>query len=95
MKNSYMKEPAGEDLGGVCPKCHDTNGYLNVENSHFGVCDEHKVYWVIGGNLFSCWMYEDETIWQENRELLESYEGVDSYYPAAIRAAEKLLKSGD
>ena len=79
-----MKEEDFPAVGGVCPQCHQSDDTLNYRKVHFGVCNEHKVYWLIGSGLFSCWMHEDETIWQKNQKLLESYECVDSYNPAAI-----------
>ncbi len=67
---------------GVCPICHRTDGYLNVRNDHWFVCNEHKTKWVIGANLFSSCM--DETPEQQRAEQegigFASYEKVKPYY---------------
>lgn len=65
---------------GVCPECGQSNGYLNIQKDHFGVCHKHKIIWSIGYNLFSSWMDEDEAIWKKNREILEQYEFREPVY---------------
>ena len=73
---------------GGCPECGETSGYVNIERSHYGRCDEHKVYWPIGANLFSSWRQETEEDWQRNRELLGSYHEVAPIFPTPERAVE-------
>ncbi len=61
---------------GYCPECGDDNEHqdcLNVRASHFGCCHLHRLYWLIGLNLFSAWKDEDESIWKANAERLEGY----------------------
>lgn len=66
---------------GVCPKCLETDGCLNIERDHVFVCHRHKSYWLIGFNIFSSWRREDESVWEKNSKLLESYEIIEPYNP--------------
>lgn len=72
---SPAKVTTTEYFGG-CPTCGKSSGYVNIRSSHYGTCDEHRVYWPIGAGLFSSWLDEDEAEWQRNRDLLASYEEV-------------------
>jgi hypothetical protein len=60
---------------GLCPTCHKTDGYINVGRSHWFLCDEHKVKWLIGANLFSSWRHESE----EDQRKIYYDRGVDKY----------------
>jgi hypothetical protein len=62
---------------GVCPVCKGQDGYLNVERDHWFKCDEHKVRWHVGSNLFTSWHGEDEEIWEKNARILSEYEEVE------------------
>jgi hypothetical protein len=64
-----------EDFG-VCPICKGHDGYLNVGRDHWFKCDEHKVRWHVGSNLFSSWHDESEEDWEENARILSEYEEV-------------------
>ena len=55
---------------GDCPHCFKSNGFVNVASSHFGICNEHRVFWPIGANLFSNWREESQEDWDRNRKLL-------------------------
>ena len=66
---------------GVCPKCGNTDGYLNVNRNHYNVCNSCKNYWPVGSNLFSGWRDEDEETWEKNARLLDSFTEVKPYYP--------------
>jgi hypothetical protein len=49
------------DYFGGCPFCgRNSGGYINVGRSHWGRCDEHRVKWCIGSNLFSDWQQQTE-----------------------------------
>jgi hypothetical protein len=49
---------------GLCPHCHKIDGDY-VGRSHWFLCDEHKVKWLVGANLFSSWRHEtEEEQWQ-------------------------------
>jgi hypothetical protein len=72
-----------KDYFGTCPHCHDCGGYINVGRSHWFFCDEHKVRWLIGSNLFSCWRYQTE---EEQRAIYDAmrfggYQNVEPYFP--------------
>jgi hypothetical protein len=70
---------ADDSYFGVCPYCFHTDGYLNIGRTHLGTCDTHRVYWEIGGNLFSDWKDENEEIWESNRQLIRSYTKVKPF----------------
>jgi hypothetical protein len=75
---------------GLCPICHKTDGYLNVGNQHWFVCEEHKVKWFVGENLFSSWMYETpgEQSREQKRLEFHSFVRVEPFYPPAERPAD-------
>ena len=58
---------------GKCPECGSNDGYLNVERDHWFVCDQHKIKWYVGSNLFSGWRDESPEDWERNRKLLATY----------------------
>lgn len=72
------------DSFGVCPHCGRNDGYLNVGRAHYFICHQHKMKWWIGDNLFSSWRHESETDFQDNRELLQSYQEIDPPSPPAL-----------
>ena len=61
-----------------CPHCGANNGFFNVGQAHWLVCDVHKTKWCIGSNLFSSWKQESETIWWKNAEKLANYSEVEA-----------------
>jgi hypothetical protein len=72
-----------KDYWGTCPHCHDCSGQLNVGRSHWFFCDEHKVRWCVGSNLFSAWRFQTE---EEQRAIYDakdfgSYRDVEPYFP--------------
>jgi hypothetical protein len=75
VRKSASRELIHDNYFGTCPRCHQTDGYVNVGASHWFVCDKHKTKWFIGENLFSSAM--DETL-QQQRERLKKM-GFDSY----------------
>ena len=52
-----------DDRFGACPLCGKTDGYLNVERVHYGICETHQTAWHIGSNLFSDWHDESPADW--------------------------------
>ena len=49
----------------------------NVHRVHWMACDEHRVKWWIGSNLFSGWRHEDEGKWEANRAALRDYREIE------------------
>ncbi len=49
----------------------DRNGF---GKTHIMCCDECKICWCIGHNLFSGWRYETEEDWNRNYEIIKNYE---------------------
>ena len=43
------------DHFGGCPKCGGTGVYVNIDSDHYFLCEQHRVYWYVGSNLFSAW----------------------------------------
>jgi hypothetical protein len=43
---------------GLCPKCHDTDGYFNVGQGHWFFCTPCRTKWFVGSNLFDSWKHE-------------------------------------
>jgi len=67
---------------GLCPVCHKTDGYLNIGQSHWFYCKEHKKRWCEGSNLFDSW--RDQTEQEQRRRYDEigfnSFEIIDPAY---------------
>jgi hypothetical protein len=74
---------------GLCPHCHKTDGYVNLGKAHYARCDEHRVSWMVGFNLFSSWRHETEDDWRRNRELLKGYKTVEPYHTPETRERNK------
>jgi hypothetical protein len=61
---------------GVCPYCHQVDGYYNYGPNHYFVCFKHKVKWFASYDLFSTWRKETTDDWINNRLRFEGYEAV-------------------
>lgn len=46
----------------------------SVGKNHFMYCEECKICWYIGRNLFSSWQDETEEDWKENYEMIKDFE---------------------
>lgn len=66
---------------GGCPICKSPVPILNVYKAHWSFCDQHKVCWKVGEDLFGGWIFEDESVWRRNAEKLNGYRIVEPYYP--------------
>jgi hypothetical protein len=80
---------------GLCPECHNNDGYLDVGRDHWFFCEEHKVKWWAGSNLFSSWCEQTEEGKQANIKFLEGCRIVEPIWPAntfAENAAKKETK---
>jgi hypothetical protein len=71
-------EPKGErsDFGN-CPVCGKNPACRNIGRDHYFYCDEHKIAWCVGSNLFSSWRDESEDDWQHNRAKLADFKIID------------------
>lgn len=59
---------------GHCPFPEHENYFLNIGRGHWMVCDQCKIKWFIGSNLFGgSWRYENEQIWKANSEKIKYY----------------------
>ena len=68
---------AFDDHFGVCPRCFRSGVMRNIGRVHVMACDEHRVRWNIGSNLFSAWREEPESLHLESAALLDSYTDVN------------------
>lgn len=71
---------------GVCPLCLNSGVMRNIGRTHVMACDEHRVRWNVGSNLFSAWRNEPESLHRENAALLESYTDVEDEVSQIISA---------
>jgi hypothetical protein len=75
-----------KDHFGTCPHCHDFGGFINIGRGHWFFCDEHRVKWCVGSDLFDCWRDQTE---KEQRAIYDakgfgSYQDVVPYSPRLI-----------
>ncbi|NIA67602.1 hypothetical protein HBA54_03265 [Pelagibius litoralis] len=72
---------------GWCTFCRrpDTR-YVNVGKIHFGFCQRHEIYWLIGEDIFKTWEDQDETHWEFNRRILQGYSFVGSFRVVGVPA---------
>jgi hypothetical protein len=78
------KKQTDSDFG-LCPQCHCHDGFINVGRDHWFVCDEHKVRWLGGSNLFSGWREQtkDEQRRIYNERGIGEYAKIKPYNPQA------------
>lgn len=69
-----------------CPKCGRSGEYRNIYRHHFFFCDEHRITWLAGSNLFSSWREEDEDDWRAAWEKLQHYRVGDPRGEEAVGA---------
>ncbi|MBI9084891.1 MAG: hypothetical protein JEZ11_14960 [Desulfobacterales bacterium] len=50
-------------------ECHT----FNLGRENWMCCDECKIRWIVGGNLFSSWCDETEDHWKRNAEKYGPY----------------------
>jgi hypothetical protein len=74
MHMTTTKEQA-DGYFGLCPHCHNNDGYINIGRSHWFVCDEHDVMWCVGSNLFGSWREQTE---DEQRAIYDE-RGIGDY----------------
>ncbi len=68
-----MKHQTHYDEFGLCPVCSNDPDILNVGRNHIAVCHAHKVFWLVGSNLFSGWRNDEPDTWKANKKLLATY----------------------
>jgi ssDNA-binding Zn-finger/Zn-ribbon topoisomerase 1 len=68
---NYTDGTGAPNYFGVCPKCHKTDGYINIGRGHWFYCKEHKNRWFVGENLFSTWRDQSE---EEQRRIYDELE---------------------
>jgi hypothetical protein len=74
-------DPDMDDRFGLCPKCHRTDGFMNAHRKeHWFVCHRHKLKWCVGWNLFSSYLYMDDSELLRQEYALQSYTPVEPWY---------------
>jgi hypothetical protein len=90
MKTKNASSETRTDLYfGGCPYCGRTDGFFNLRRAHFFVCDEHRVKWYIGENLFGCWRQETPADWDRNAERYGRYADVRPLMPSQEHMEDK------
>ena len=69
-----------DDYFGGCPECGRFE-MLIIGRDHWCFCEEHKVRWCLGSNLFSGWRHETDQIWELNKRQLAGYRDVKPITP--------------
>jgi hypothetical protein len=85
-----------EGYFGLCPTCKKTDGYVNVGRSHWFICEEHRVRWCIGANVFSSWRDETESEQQRHCKKIgfDEFTDVKPFYPK-IKGVRRLKREGN
>ena len=65
-----------DNYWGHCRHPQHRNYYINLGRAHWMVCDECKIKWFVGENLFSSWRGQTEHMWQRNWEHIKRYREV-------------------
>jgi len=61
---------------GHCPILAHENYYLNISRGHWMVCDDCKIKWFIGANLFNSWRNQTKTTWKNNFTRIKNYKEI-------------------
>jgi hypothetical protein len=72
------------DQFGACPECGKNDGYRNIYRQHFFFCEEHRITWSVGVNLFSSWREQSPADWRAAWEQLKDYRVYDPEVPTEI-----------
>jgi hypothetical protein len=88
---------ASEGYFGLCPICKGTDGYVSIGRSHWFICQQHRVRWFIGENVFSSCHDEVEAEQQREREEIgfDTFTDVNAFYPEIEGVARPKNKDGD
>jgi hypothetical protein len=90
------KKMASAGYFGLCPICKKTDSYVNIGRSQWFFCEEHRVRWCIGSDVFSSWRYETESAQQSHCERIgfDEFTDVEPFYPK-IKGVRRLKDEGD
>jgi len=77
LREERLRREAEVETFGGCPECGKGGEYRNIYRRHFVFCEEHRITWSAGTNLFSSWREEDEEDWRETWEKLKGYRVYD------------------
>lgn len=63
---------------GLCPECGGGPIIATIYRYHFAYCNEDRLVWAVGSNLFSHWREETVKEWQEAYDEIKHFEAVNS-----------------
>ena len=75
MDNVVQFRPRVPARYGVCPKCGNASGILNIGKSHWVYCRAHRLKWFVGCSLLGKGR-EGPREWLENSRQLKDYREV-------------------
>jgi hypothetical protein len=78
MKLNFKLVFDDDNYWGHCQYQGHRNYYLNLGRAHWMVCDECKIKWFVGENLFSSWRSQTEDMWMRNWEHIKWYREVSA-----------------
>lgn len=71
-----------DDYLGVCPRCLiGCNTMRNVVRQNYITCEDCRVFWHYGENIFECWRNESKATWKANNDWLTDADQVDEFHP--------------
>jgi hypothetical protein len=78
----------GGNYFGMCPTCRSNDGHINVGKAHWFFCQEHRVTWMVGVNLFSTWHGETEAEQRAQYDELgfETFTTIEPSYCSRLEA---------
>ena len=60
-----------------CPQCQRQLFYRNLFKDHWAYCENCKIKWFEGSDLYSSWKDENEEIWEKNWEFLKDFKEIN------------------
>ncbi len=75
-----------EDRCGACPICGKNDGYLDLPDCHWFVCNTHQTRWLAGSNLSSTWELETRAQWNQDWTKIQNYRIVVPWLPLTALA---------
>ncbi len=79
------------DHEGACPVCGRSDGFINIRKQQWGGCRRHKVRWLIGLNVYSGWMHQNEADWQKNADMLSGWREVKPVFPQTYKVDDPFV----
>jgi len=62
---------------GKCPQCFSKVKVLNIGRNHYCYCEQCKIKYLEGNNLYSSWREESKADWERNAVFLSKFKLID------------------